>query len=479
MTPHVPNTSGSSIRSGPSHTGQRSNRNSGGHSSGNNHNSNIGTSNSSSIAAMNLSGIDKKRPRALEESPQSSRKKIAGELMAFQFQSLSLSNADGSPLVEGAVSSGFLPQLHLPAQQQTGHEEQRQQQLEPSQQQFQHQRSRAVSSPVASEVVSETTPRKGAPLLAVAVSSDSSSSNYSPMPPRITPPPVTSAATLDLSMLMDEGRSGNTVVLSENLGQGVARNSSASSSSSSTASSTVKVLSLRQRKWNSVSKEWQEWQEVEATHTPDLPSALAEYTTQIHLTDSGSNGSSSSSPQPNGIELRHTVGHDGAHSWVGTRGKETSSEWSLGSSGQSNGLGRQRSFHEQGERPRQEHGDNISNQEPRSSYGARARSFSETNIHPYTQQHQQQLYHLQDPPIITNQINRHINLCDALDIYLVITATTSICTMKAGGRGTTMEKRDFRGKCYSRKLTRLGHTTASQVQAQITNIINRPGCHSP
>ncbi|KAG0326335.1 hypothetical protein BGZ99_009687 [Dissophora globulifera] len=470
MTPHVPNTSGSSIRSGPSHTGQRSKRNSGGHSSGNNHNSNIDTSNSSSIAAMNLSGIDKKRPRALEESPQSSRKKIAGELMAFQFQSLSLSNADGSPLVEGAVSSGFLPQLHLPVQQQTRHEEQRQQQLEPSQQQFQHQRSRAVSSPVVSEVVSETTLRKGAPLLAVAVSTDSSSSNYSPLPPHITPPPVTSAATLDLSMLIDEGRGDNTVALSQNLGQGVARNSSASSSSSSTASSTVKVLSLRQRKWNSVSKEWQEWQEGLKL---DIPWVMMELIPGSAL--------AARRRHPNGrlgVAVRVTDLVDSDHS----TSKESDPDKSMVTTFRTKSRGAHMELeHDRSARPTLAHIPSNTNNSyiiyrihrcipnPRPHF-IRCRCHRERIIY---------WHRLTRTNSIINQINRHINLCDTLDIHLVITATTSICTMKAGGRGTTMEKRDFHGKCYSRKLTRLGHATASQVQAQITNIINRPGCHSP
>ncbi|KAG0295710.1 hypothetical protein BGZ96_011177 [Linnemannia gamsii] len=53
---------------------------------------------------------------------------------------------------------------------------------------------------------------------------------------------------------------------------------------SSTASSTndspsqAKILNLRQRKWNSVSKEWQEWHDVQATHAPDLPSPPSQQT---------------------------------------------------------------------------------------------------------------------------------------------------------------------------------------------------------
>jgi hypothetical protein len=70
---------------------------------------------------------------------------------------------------------------------------------------------------------------------------------------------------MDISMAMDEGTLD---ILKK---ESIVQHSLATDSTSSSISQ-AKVLNLRQRKWNSIRKEWQEWHDVQATHAPDLPS---------------------------------------------------------------------------------------------------------------------------------------------------------------------------------------------------------------
>lgn len=100
-------------------------------------------------------------------------------------------------------------------------------------------------------------------------------SSFSPPSPPISPVPTGSSALgMDISMSMDEELPG------PGLGSIPRPMSSGSGSSSHDTSGTqpykstssVKTLTLRQRKWNSDRKEWQEWQDVEATHVSDLQS---------------------------------------------------------------------------------------------------------------------------------------------------------------------------------------------------------------
>lgn len=98
-------------------------------------------------------------------------------------------------------------------------------------------------------------------------------SSFSPPSPPISPLPTgASAFGMDVSMSMDEELPGPGPGL-------VPRPMSSGSSSHDTSgtqphnsTSSVKTLTLRQRKWNSDRKEWQEWQDVEATHVTDLQS---------------------------------------------------------------------------------------------------------------------------------------------------------------------------------------------------------------
>ncbi|KAI8596956.1 hypothetical protein EDD21DRAFT_386775 [Dissophora ornata] len=439
MAPHVPHSASSQTSSGSSSGPSRMTE----------HNQN----NLSQLptAAMASPGIDKKRARPLDEF-SSSRKKVASELMAFEFESLSLSNSIGSAVQDGSSSSsGSQPQRHPPVQHQTVQERQwqldqiRRQHHQSEQQSGQPQlRARAKSSPVGlTRVVPEQTVEirsgegspDGGPIMLsssssllvsppatrqefdrmyrptlharpmfidpVTTSTPSSSSSFSPLSPPISPPPSASSASLDMSMLMDEGATITSRMLSQIPVQNLSRDSGLSSSSSSSSSSpSIKVLNLRQRKWNSVNKEWQEWQEVQATHTPDLPSSSG-YTTQIPATSSssgGSSSSSSSSPRPNGPESVSDVDLGASDPWRSGHDNELPSGGTSIAHPQPNGHGRQRSFCESGERPRPDHGGNTPSNDQKSAFGSRARSFSETKVNPYTQQQQQdQSQHQHDP----------------------------------------------------------------------------------
>ncbi|KAF9428056.1 hypothetical protein BGZ76_002072 [Entomortierella beljakovae] len=276
--------------------------------------------------------IEKKRGRPLEEFAPA-RKKVASELMAFEFQSLSLSNPDGSIVHEGADGEGLVPRLYppvqyenhdqpLPQQQQRQHQlhhhhhqQQRHQESVHSTshhnhlaQQIQQQRGRAKSNPVGPRSGKENSHQgiglPSPPLTISSFSQDqhhdqhlvhqnqkdpvnetliasahipSNSPSFSPLSPPISPPPSASRTVADIAMMMDEGTANIAKISTSNsdlrlLGYNPEAGSSSTSSSSSslTTTSEVKVLNMRQRKWNSVSKEWQEWQEVQCTHTPHL-----------------------------------------------------------------------------------------------------------------------------------------------------------------------------------------------------------------
>ncbi|KAI7819201.1 hypothetical protein BC939DRAFT_460538 [Gamsiella multidivaricata] len=406
--------------------------------------------------------VDKKRGRPLEEFSHA-RKKIASELMAFEFQSLSLSNGDGSVIQDGSPSSGSQLRRHPPVQQQSA-QQQHQHQLDQNEAQFatvppqdiqqhdrvqtkalqnpdmhnerlqQQQRGRAKSSPIAPartildhavEILPEqrTDQSPDAPSSSSMLSAPcqdynrlsllhthrnhtdqaaqpsipSSISPFLLLSPPISSPSMTSTI-MDVSMNMDEGvlDSSKASIQDVNLdGNNSSAVLSPSSSSSGTTVSSVKVLSLRQRKWNSVRKEWQDWQEVQATHTPDLPVPAVEYEYDTQMQAN----SSSDSPGFNGPGSGPNVEQGASEAWTARHGKailhESASPVSHPHSG---GLGRQHSFHEPVERSRIEYnGDQQSNTEQRGAVGARARSFSETNIYPHIQsQHQSQQQH-QDP----------------------------------------------------------------------------------
>ncbi|KAF9111950.1 hypothetical protein BGX27_004210 [Mortierella sp. AM989] len=399
MSPHVPNNLSSTINSNPSHS----------------YISHIG--NIVSPATMSSpSIIDKKRGRPMEEfSP--ARKKVASELMAFEFQSLSLSNADGSAPHAGSDSEGSIPRRHPPVQQdgkqvpQPQHQHLHQQPVDMPQQQ---QRSRAKSSPVGPSFVSghgrdtrsgQANSHRGLPspplslfspsasqkcenhyhaaLLhshepycdsAAVSSTPSSSSSFSPLSPPISPPPSATSTVVDMTMMMDEGVDGTSRMLMQPSDQELYEYSSvtsmtpppaatdstpSSSSSLPPPSSEVKVLNLRQRKWNSISKEWQEWQEVQATHTPHLPLPMS-HTSEMQSTSNGGSG-------PTGAGSGPVVAQKASDQWTDGYGNDISeTAHAYGMHPQSSGLGRQRSFHGPGEKE-------STQNDPRNSYGARAR----------------------------------------------------------------------------------------------------------
>ncbi|KAF9291552.1 hypothetical protein BGZ68_003490 [Mortierella alpina] len=75
------------------------------------------------------------------------------------------------------------------------------------------------------------------------------------------------STNMDVSMGMDEG-------MEDGLGTSLSNSGKEASKTAGTVgvhSSNVRTLNLRQRKWNSVRKEWQEWHDVQATHASDTP----------------------------------------------------------------------------------------------------------------------------------------------------------------------------------------------------------------
>ncbi|KAG0374269.1 hypothetical protein BGX24_010626 [Mortierella sp. AD032] len=205
-------------------------------------------------------------------------------------------------------------------------------------------------------------------------------------------------ATMDISMAVEDGVTGNPK------GDSRAQHMSTAISANDPPPSQTKVLNLRQRKWNSVSKEWQEWQDVQATHAPDLPSPPSQQPQSLATP-------STMPPTAAGFAiLRPTNVYNsgtGAESLTNMQGRTPSSSSQQIDSeqlsdfhhtninnnnhGKEGGLGRQRSLH----KAREKYNAGHAQDESRSSFGSRARSFSETNIYPYTQyqdyqQHQQQ-----------------------------------------------------------------------------------------
>ncbi|KAF9395324.1 hypothetical protein CPC16_008684 [Podila verticillata] len=166
----------------------------------------------------------------------------------------------------------------------------------------------------------------------------------------------------------------------------------------------ARVLNMRQRKWNSARKEWQEWHEVQATHAPELSSITSQHeplapqgtTEQMELlTDSISSSGSIGGGNTEGQLNTHPSSsdsfadpHGGDPSLHASRGKQTTR-------GQSNSLGRQRSLHDSRDRSKDMGMQQHLELEERHPVSTRTRSFSETHIYPYTQHHLLQLQQIQ------------------------------------------------------------------------------------
>ncbi|KAF9923474.1 hypothetical protein FBU30_006481 [Linnemannia zychae] len=421
--------------------------------------------------------IDKKRARPKDDSTRA-RKKVASELMAFEFESLSLSGSNGGSTsrveyLDGSDSLEF-PQRHPsvqrqnhslqddPIQQDQDHihsislEDQYHQRAQ-LQSQSHPQRSRATSSPVVPgrpENGKAIEPRhaqlsQNIPGTSTSSASGTSSSSrtliqhagmhryteqhgsssqtsYSPLSPPMSPP--SQSATMDICMAIDEGAMNNSRPSTQQF----------SSMTSTTDSTQTKILNFRQRKWNSVSKVWQEWHDVQATHTPDLPSPPSQQAQdpaaryrhpangivsmesisdteknsflqrQQHHNTPGpisSNGVSSSNNNSN--NSNDGKNNDSSNNIsINNNNSRLSSSNSSGDSGSSSttstsgtsSLGRQRSLHET--RDRLSIGQ--TQDEFRMPIGSRARSFSETNIYPYTQ-HQDHQQHQQHQQLLLQQ----------------------------------------------------------------------------
>ncbi|KAF9925384.1 hypothetical protein BGZ65_007784 [Modicella reniformis] len=201
--------------------------------------------------------------------------------------------------------------------------------------------------------------------------------------------------TVDISMMMDEGVGEVVKTPIKMLDHQLA---------SAGELSNAKVLNIRQRKWNSVSKEWQEWQEVQATHTPDIPPSV--HINQMHVVNSGS-------PRPNG---------------AGNNGKAVSFEaTAMAHSHSSDSLGHQRPFYESEKKFKLKASEHLTHDQ-RSAIGARARSLSETNIYPYTyHHHQQQQQQPQDDPYVL--IDSHAQSESSSALYLMSSSRRTSITI--------------------------------------------------
>ncbi|KAF9951652.1 hypothetical protein BGZ72_006889 [Mortierella alpina] len=379
--------------------------------------------------------VDKKRARPPEEATRA-RKKVASELMAFEFESLSLSAPNVAPALTDRVPSRRpVPEQSAVAQHQGVHRQQEQyqeQQQEHTRQYQQHhhqahqqqpERARAIeqqrtgdshraqghgarprsfttSSPASSAASSSSssTPRPGRlghtgsthiythedrRELMASASTQSSYSAFSPPSPPISPLPSARPMNMDVSMSMDEGIVDASL---SNPGKEAPR----SAGIAEVHTSNVRTLNLRQRKWNSVRKEWQEWHDVQATHASDTP-----LTTRVSDTSTANTAGAlgNAGPEIGTDALFHATnmiqnGFEGLDS----NGQDAAIHGSPSHS-QSSGLGRQRSLNEARGKSKDEHSRENTQEEQRIYIGARARSFSETHIYPLTQplNHPQQL----------------------------------------------------------------------------------------
>ncbi|KAF9191241.1 hypothetical protein BGZ51_007561 [Haplosporangium sp. Z 767] len=368
--------------------------------------------------------IEKKRARSTTEDVPHVRKKVASEIMAFEFESLSLS-----------TSSGPLQRRHPPVGQQSVQgQHQPLDQVHEQRPQLQQQRGRAKTTSAGSVYVGTQDTleaRQGhgdvpgpSPMLPVPVTGLEVSSNpmsihtqqnilesisphslSSPLSPSNPQPTSITSTSMDMSMNTDDGA----VETSRRLATNSAETSSEVANSVSQIAPNVRVLNLRQRKWNSVSKEWQEWQDVQATHTPDV-SAPSGYPVQSMDECTVLTADDTRTKTASGIGATTSAAYSSVSPLVSPprarNGKETASENTSTESAQTNGLGRQRSFRETRGKSTAEYGQEHSRDDQR-HFGTRARSFSETNIYPYTQ-HQHQQQHDPHAPILS-QVSHRFN----------------------------------------------------------------------
>jgi len=270
--------------------------------------------------------------------------------LVFRFESLSLSNGGEAALQDTFKRSDTEPRLHPPVQSVQARQEPQQQpnrepQLQrnslahPQQEQpVQPQRSRAKSSPPGSCTLPqhfiEADPSQGAVAGAGAGEENQYHGTLSTIPPptaelheydhfgrssrqhsqqphvdpgvqllpaSVPSPPSVLMGTDMAMMAMDEVPEVDGTLMATS-------DQKSTDGSSVMPTPNVKVLNIRQRKWNSVSKEWQEWQEVQATHTPNIPPPLVHTHHNPH-TNIGSN-----------------LGHNGKFTW---HSSATANDWWL------------------------------------------------------------------------------------------------------------------------------------------------------
>ncbi|KAF9427404.1 hypothetical protein BGZ94_004974 [Podila epigama] len=365
--------------------------------------------------SSDASSLDRKRARPQDTSivpPAYARKKVASEI-SFEFQSLSLSSAHGTTLPRVlSDNDGKRPPSHNVILPVSG-----------------VQRPPPLSQPIhhhQHERQQHDTFHASAPSNSSSSSSSASSpaacSPYSPISPQLSRPP----SALAFSAIGQEQENEQSMVLETvqgkhdpavDFGQNMEGNDV--HAQGTRGSTPARTLNMRQRKWNSVLKEWQEWHEVQATHTASVPPSTSAMT---HL-EGGPHTEEQQQEflhgQPEEMELLTSSPLDADKNKVQSRSPEHNfysdphmgdpslqenihGKQSTRGHGHGQGHGRQRSLHESRERMNEEFGGKRATeqeqeqhqlqrkQEPqRYPVNTRARSFSETCIYPYTQQYQQ------------------------------------------------------------------------------------------
>ncbi|KAF9927181.1 hypothetical protein BGZ67_007651 [Mortierella alpina] len=398
MTPHAPNLFALSAGVRPSDPGTSA----------------VYHSSSSTDAIDHTAAVmgDKKRARPPEGATRA-RKKVASELMAFEFESLSLSAPAVAPArTDQAPTRRSAPEQSATAEHQNVHRQQQQQQqqeLPGHARQYQqyhhqahqhHQRSQghcavedqrtgeshrgqghgarprsfttSTSTSSAASSSSSSTPRHGRPGHVVSThiythedrlemmtpaSTPSAYSAFSPPSPPISPLPSARPTNMDVSMNMDEGMVDGFRSSLSNSGKEAPK----SVGTPEMHTSNVRTLNLRQRKWNSVRKEWQEWHDVQATHASDTPLTTRVLDTNATIR-TGASGNAGSEIDTSALS------HETSMIQTGFEAPESNVKGSPLHS-QSSGLGRQRSLNEARGKSKVEQRPENTQEEQRTSIG--------------------------------------------------------------------------------------------------------------
>ncbi|KAF9586388.1 hypothetical protein BGW38_005819 [Lunasporangiospora selenospora] len=425
--------------------------------------------------------MDKKRARSQDSGPFHVRKRVAGELMAFEFESLSLSNVNNGALIQHIEDGTLLYRLRAPIQllNQAGishhpdhdnslhhavhqaldqdshalvvgashsHEAdnisraggQTESQIDSPLLQHQHQQPQQHQQrvfvgqgqhPLATEIVSAPPSCSASPL-------STRSSLFSPLSPPLSPQVLTaSPLTININHNMSLGLEANSVLSQQHqqlhqqhqqlqppqhlatvAGAESHGRSGMGASEEHDPGTGVKIVNMRQRKWNSAEKQWQEWHEVcAATHSQDLGNGTdpGMQRSESHHGALSIGSSTIIEHDPSLDNVQHFSGQYSIPN--GSSSPSLSGAASMDSIQDSTHLGRQQSMHDSDRHGKlvsrapelwdlisQEANPNPSQTQqlylhqrgaPVYGVGNRLRSFSEANAYLYTQQHPHHAQH--------------------------------------------------------------------------------------